>query len=162
MSNNLKKQLTGKIAPKATSWKEKAKERLAKPWLREYSAKIALRILAAIEDKEDMSQATLARNMDVTPQQISKMVKGKENLTLETIYKLSKALDTELISFPDYKYSNCSLLGSYVSVVDVRQPIKITGKRMAIIEADEWCQANPIEVGAELKPIVNPAYNLVA
>jgi transcriptional regulator with XRE-family HTH domain len=36
---------------------------------------------------------------------VTKIVKGKENLTLETIYKLSKALDVELISFPEYAYT---------------------------------------------------------
>lgn len=88
-----------------SSWKEKAQARRSKPWLKQYSSQIARRILAIIGDREDLSQAKLAEALQVSPQQISKIVKGQENLTLETIYKLSKALDTELISFPQYKYS---------------------------------------------------------
>lgn len=80
-------------------------DRKTMPWLRAYSAKIARRVLAAIEDREDLNQAKLAEALGVSPQQVSKIVQGKENLTLETIYKLSQALKVELISFPDYKYS---------------------------------------------------------
>lgn len=88
-----------------SSWKEKAQARRSKPWLKQYSSQIARRILTIIGDRQDLSQAKLAEVLQVSPQQISKIVKGQENLTLETIYKLSKALDTELISFPAYKYS---------------------------------------------------------
>lgn len=35
--------------------------------------------------------------MGVSPQQISKIVKGNENLTLETIVKLEKCLGAKLI-----------------------------------------------------------------
>jgi transcriptional regulator with XRE-family HTH domain len=73
-------------------------------WLR-YSSKIAGRALAAIEEKEGLNQKTLAEQIGVTPQYVSKMLKGQENLSLETIAKLSEALGVELISFPEYKYS---------------------------------------------------------
>lgn len=43
--------------------------------------------------------------LQVSPQRISKILKGQENLTLETIYKLSQVLNFELISFPEYKLS---------------------------------------------------------
>lgn len=71
-------------------------------WL-DYSRNIAIRVLSAIEENADMNQKTLAQIMRVTPQQISKIVKGQENLTLETIAKLSQALKVDLISFPDHK-----------------------------------------------------------
>lgn len=89
---------------KTSDWAAGATFRRENKWL-SYSSEIALRILAAIEDKEDFSQSRLAEVLGVSPQQISKIVKGKENLTLETIYNLSKALDADLISFPEYKYS---------------------------------------------------------
>lgn len=73
-------------------------------WLK-HSGNIARRVLSAIEDIEGMNQRKLADIMGVTPQQISKIVKGQENFTLETIAKLSQALNVELINFPDYKYS---------------------------------------------------------
>jgi plasmid maintenance system antidote protein VapI len=52
-----------------------------------------------------MNQRKLAELMGVTPQHISKIVKGQENLTLETIGKLSEALQIELVDFPKIKYS---------------------------------------------------------
>ncbi|HVU94844.1 MAG TPA: helix-turn-helix transcriptional regulator [Puia sp.] len=87
-----------------SGWHEDAIFRRTNKWL-SYSSEIALRILAAIEDKKDFSQSRLAELLNVSPQQVSKIVKGKENLTLETIYNISKALDVSLISFPEYKYS---------------------------------------------------------
>jgi transcriptional regulator with XRE-family HTH domain len=44
-----------------------------------------------------MSQQKLAKLMNVSPQQISKIVKGHQNLTLETIVKLENALMIKLI-----------------------------------------------------------------
>ena len=94
-----------KILSKSSSnWKENAEYRNNNKWLR-YSSQIARRILALIENDEELNQAKLAEAIHVSPQQISKIVQGRENLTLETIYKLSQALRVELISFPPYKYS---------------------------------------------------------
>ena len=89
---------------RVSTWLTDAEFRMKNKWLN-YSSKIALRILSAIEEKKDFSQSKLADLLSVSPQQISKIIKGKENLTLETIYNLSQALNVELISFPEYKYS---------------------------------------------------------
>jgi transcriptional regulator with XRE-family HTH domain len=94
-------QVSGEAKPENI---ENRARRRASPWLKYYSAQIARRILAALEEK-DWSQKKLAGELNVSDQQISKIVKGKENLTLETIYKLSAALSFDLISFPEYKYS---------------------------------------------------------
>jgi len=64
-------------------------------WLKKSQA-IAIMILSAIRAR-GISQAELARLMNVSPQQISKIVKGKENLTIETITKLETALCIILI-----------------------------------------------------------------
>lgn len=87
-----------------TNWLGQAEYRIKNRWLN-YSSQIARRILAAIEDREDWNQTKLAELLQVSPQQISKIVAGRENLTLETIYKLSDTLQVDLISFPAYKYS---------------------------------------------------------
>lgn len=76
-----------------------------KKWLK-YSSNIARRILSAIEDIEGMNQVSLAEKLNVSPQYVSKIVSGRENLSLETIAKFSDALEVELISFPPYKDSN--------------------------------------------------------
>lgn len=104
MKDDLKEKLAKITGPESTTWREKVQFRIKnKKWLR-YSSNIARRIHAALEDREDLSQTKLAELLNVTPQYISKVLKGQENLTLETIAKLSEALNVELISFPTYKY----------------------------------------------------------
>lgn len=103
--SDIQKKLLAQSEGQVSSWSKEADFRIKnRKWLR-YSGNIAFRILAAMEDKEDMSQKQLAELMGVSPQQISKILTGGENLTLETIAKFSEALGVELISFPDYKYS---------------------------------------------------------
>jgi transcriptional regulator with XRE-family HTH domain len=80
-----------------SNWIEKAKERQNNKDRLRHSRRIAVKILKALRDKE-MRQKELARIINVSPQQISKIVKGKENLTLDTITKLENALDINLIS----------------------------------------------------------------
>jgi plasmid maintenance system antidote protein VapI len=43
-------------------------------------------------DKLGWTQAVLAKKMEVSPQQISKIVKGKQNLTLSSLVKLQEIL----------------------------------------------------------------------
>lgn len=101
----INEQLASLSNGKSSSWSEQAEYRFQnRKWLR-YSSQVARRVSAAIEERVGMNQKSLAELIKVTPQQISKIVQGKENLTLETIAKLADALGTELISFPQYKYS---------------------------------------------------------
>lgn len=101
-----KKNIQNLTSIKASFWKQKAEERKMRPWLKEYSSKIARRIIAIIhEGDKELNQTKLAETLNVSRQQVSKILKGQENLTLESIYKLSKALDCELISFPPYRYN---------------------------------------------------------
>ena len=87
----LNKILTGK-----SNWIDKAKERQEnKAWLK-HSQKIAVKVLRTLREM-NMKQKELAENIGVSPQQISKIIKGKENLTLETISKLENALNVNLI-----------------------------------------------------------------
>jgi transcriptional regulator with XRE-family HTH domain len=86
-------------------WAQKvAYRRENKKWLG-YSRKVALRILAAMEDIPNMNQKKLAESLNVSPQHISKITKGEENLTLKTIAAISEVLNTELILFPMFKYN---------------------------------------------------------
>ena len=73
-----------------------------KEWL-DLSAKIAIKILSTLrhnrkENRYPATQKDLAEIMNITPQQVNKMVKGTENLTLETISRVEKALDIQLIN----------------------------------------------------------------
>lgn len=85
-----------------SQWKESAKWRRAnRAWLNK-SFEIALKILDSIEEK-GWKQKDLAVKMGVTPQQISKIVKGKENLSLSTIAKLEEVLQVKLIQIPTFE-----------------------------------------------------------
>ena len=74
-----------------------------KKWL-SYSSNIALRVLAALEESEEMTQKSLAEKVGVSSQYINKVLKGQENLSLQTIAKLSEALNIELITFPKFLF----------------------------------------------------------
>lgn len=70
-------------------------------WL-DYSAKIAVLILRVLRKNKEKgrfpsTQKELAEVMKVSPQQINKYVRGTENLTLETILRISQALGNHLI-----------------------------------------------------------------
>ena len=85
---------------KDEDWIKKAKERQQnESWL-EMSFLIALKILRYLR-KHKISQKSLANQMGCSPQNISKILKGKENLTLETICKLQDILKIELIQIPE-------------------------------------------------------------
>ena len=87
------------VAGQKSKWEERAELRIKnEEWLNK-SAEIALKILRTLR-YFNMSQAKLAEEIGVSPQQISKIVKGNENLTLETICKIEKVLNTELIMVP--------------------------------------------------------------
>lgn len=72
-----------------------------KNWL-DKSSLIAIAVLEALKTK-NMSQKELASKVKVSAQQINKIVKGKQNLSLETISKLEDALKISLISITSYK-----------------------------------------------------------
>ncbi len=57
---------------------------------------VALRVLDIL-DERGLSQQDLAVKMKVTRQYVSKVLKGQENITFETIDKLEQALGIELV-----------------------------------------------------------------
>ena len=67
-------------------------------WLK-HSTQIALRARSRMVSL-GMTQKDLAEHMGCTQQYVSLILKGKENLTLETISKLESVLDYELITHP--------------------------------------------------------------
>lgn len=61
------------------------------------SQQIAIKVLMKL-DEFGWSQKDLAKAMEVTPQQITKIVSGKENLTIETQIKLQHILDIPVLA----------------------------------------------------------------
>lgn len=98
-TSNLKQKIDNALSRKPSLWMDKAlRDELYEVWL-ERSADIALHILGVLQ-AIGMSQKELAEKTGVSPQQVSKLLKGNENLTLETIAKLEVALGIVLIVIP--------------------------------------------------------------
>lgn len=84
-----------------SSWLDNAKNRQSnKSWL-DISFKIALKILRYIRNHK-ISQKDLAAKLNWSPQYLSKVLKGKENLTLETICKIQDIIGLTLVQVPIY------------------------------------------------------------
>ena len=95
-------------SPTPSKWKEEAEFRRAnKSWLR-YSQRVAMLMLDKMDDL-GLTQSTLASRMGCSQQYISKILKGRENLSLETLCKIEDVLDLQLL--PPYEVaSDCSFV----------------------------------------------------
>jgi len=90
---NFKKLVKGSDRSTFAKNRERIKNRSR---LRE-SQGIALKVLEKL-DELDWTQRRLAEELGVSPQQITKIVRGKENLTLETQVKLQEVLDIPILA----------------------------------------------------------------
>lgn len=91
-------------SPNKSSWIEETGKQLYQTGVRLKTRKIALRVLHVLKEK-DLKQFELAEKMDVSHQEITKVVEGQENITLETIDKLEQALSITLITIDQPKIS---------------------------------------------------------
>ena len=92
----INKKLSELASPEPSNWKAKAQYRRDnREWLKR-SAIIAVKVLDALKAQK-LTQKDLAERLDVSPQYINKIVKGEENLTLETITNLELALGIQII-----------------------------------------------------------------
>ncbi len=79
-----------------SKWREEAKWRLEnKGWLR-YSQHIAMIMLDKM-DELGLNQKSVAERMGCSQQYISKVLKGTENLSIETISKIEEALGLQIL-----------------------------------------------------------------
>ena len=80
-----------------SNWRENAEWRMAnKSWLR-YSQHIAMLMLDKMEELH-MTQKQLSELMGCSQQYISKVLKGQENLSLETLSKIERCLQIQILS----------------------------------------------------------------
>ncbi|WP_316753141.1 transcriptional regulator [Pedobacter gandavensis] len=94
---NLIEKLEAIVSKEKPTWHENAKFRGDQgDWLKKSQA-IAIKVNGIIREK-GITQKNLATLLKVSPQQVSKILKGQENLTLETISRLENALGTSLIT----------------------------------------------------------------
>jgi transcriptional regulator with XRE-family HTH domain len=89
--NNLKRELTKLTSDQISDGKTEGQCHCENKEWQKKSAAIAIFILEGLK-AQNLSQKDLAEKLNVSSQQISKILKGQENLTLETITNLEKAL----------------------------------------------------------------------
>jgi transcriptional regulator with XRE-family HTH domain len=98
MSTNLKKENSSIVVKEEKqTWRElMAFRRENEKWL-EKSSNIATTIFFKLKDL-GKSQKWLADQLNVSSQQVSKIMKGKENLTLQTVSNIEEVLGGQLMS----------------------------------------------------------------
>lgn len=95
MEKTLKK-LESYASSTPSNWRAEAEQRqLNKGWLR-YSQMIAMIMLDKMEEL-GFTQKMLADRMGCSQQYISKILRGKENLSLETLCKIEEALNIQIV-----------------------------------------------------------------
>ena len=88
-----------------SKWREEAEWRRANAsWLR-HSQMIAVKVLIQMK-QENLTQKILAERMNCTQQYVSKILKGKENMSLDTLTRLEDALGISLILDEQEAYPN--------------------------------------------------------
>ncbi len=79
-----------------SKWREKAQWRMSnKGWLR-YSQHIAILMLDKMEEL-GLTQKSVAERMGCSQQYVSRVLKGTENLSIETISKIEEALGLQIL-----------------------------------------------------------------
>lgn len=86
-----------------SKWRENAEWRNAnKSWLR-YSQRIAMMMLDKMEEL-GLTQKYVAERMGCSQQYVSRLLRGTENLSIETISKIEDALQLEIIFSKEVSY----------------------------------------------------------
>ena len=85
-------------SPTPSKWREEAeatRRAKAEGWL-SYSRRIAIRTALSMK-RQDLTRADVAARMGCSPQYVYRLLKGQENLSLETICKLENALQEPIM-----------------------------------------------------------------
>jgi transcriptional regulator with XRE-family HTH domain len=91
------KNLNTKITKTATRWKERAKQDRKNRSHISRSQAFALELLDYME-ANNIKQKDLAEKMNVTPQQVHKILQANANLTFDTLDKIAAALEITISS----------------------------------------------------------------
>lgn len=96
-------------------------------WLK-YAQKIATAVLCAIEKNPDINQRVLAEKLNVSPQYVSKMLKGQENMTLKTIAGLEDVLGIKIISISNFSMESTTATTKIFNFTPLYQSEKRTSE----------------------------------
>ena len=100
VSNEIISNLKEHQSSTPSKWRENAEWRVAnKSWLR-YSQHIAMLMLDRMEEF-NITQKQLSELMGCSQQYVSKVLKGQENLSLETLSKIERCLNLQIIAEPE-------------------------------------------------------------
>ncbi len=100
------------------------KERADRKW-NKLSQHIAVKLHSYLK-KNQLKQKDLAALMEVSPQQISKILSGKVNLTLETISKIEAITNIDIISKEPVKAFEDNLYEIFMSLDKLEQGFEKT------------------------------------
>ncbi len=96
MKQKAKEFLEARQSETPSAWREEAEWRRENwPWLR-HSQMIAAKVLLQMKEM-GLTQKALAERMNCTQQYVSKILKGKENMSLDTLSRLEDALNISLV-----------------------------------------------------------------
>jgi transcriptional regulator with XRE-family HTH domain len=119
-----KEKFLALISKEESSTLEKNRERIKNRAMLRESQQIAIKVMKKLDELE-WSQKDLAVAMNVSPQQVNKIVKGQENLTLETQIKLQTVLDIPILaSYHEVKWDSVreSVFAMEKVVQNIEQP----------------------------------------
>lgn len=77
---------------------EKCRQQAKKEGWLLYSRQIAIKVALAMK-MQNLSRQDVAERMGCSTQYVSRLLKGEENLTLETICKLEEALNISILQY---------------------------------------------------------------
>lgn len=116
-----RQQLDAVAKPRPAENIRRAKERADnREWMR-MSQDIALGIHRHLL-MTNTTQKEFAERMGVSPAYVGKLLKGRENLTLETVWKIQKLIGVSFFSFP-FHYQVPDSASAYVAE-DIEENIK--------------------------------------
>lgn len=120
--------------PRSENAKKMARMRKEnREWIR-MSQEIALSLHCYLR-KMKMTQKDLAERMEVSPTYIGRLLKGQENLTLDTICRLQKVTGQELVSVVrPYEYKEVLTLAHVSALTEVVRSKTYCGKQNATAE----------------------------
>ncbi|MEO2071206.1 MAG: helix-turn-helix transcriptional regulator [Zunongwangia sp.] len=106
-TSNIKNKLK-KTSKSDKKWIEKAKYRKENSAWLDISFAIAVKIMSKLKENKKLnefpqSQKQLAKALDCSPQYVNKLLKGTENLQIETITRIEGILDLILIEVPEFE-----------------------------------------------------------
>lgn len=122
-----------------TSWMEKAQWELDnEDWL-DLSFKIAVRIGSVLSANKKTqqypkNQVELAEAMGCSAQYVNKLMKGQENLQIETICKIAKILKVSLIEVPGFEFEQSIQIDSSDWLIPISQLSATTTTSMELNE----------------------------